>query len=136
MTLDTWYWPLWLVAGFQSAFYIGSMAILPKLLGFTTSYLVVLAAKLVCSTVIDQLGLAGKVVKVSAERIVSLLLVFVGAGLFNAPLGRAASVRAEDREGGRETNSLIKDREVAEQGLKTPALPNNVLQTEEPPKTV
>lgn len=84
LTLNTWLWPLWFVAGFQSAFYIGSMAILPSLLGFTTSYLAVLSSKLVCSTFVDEFGLSGKVVKVTYFRVISLLLVLSGAYVFNA----------------------------------------------------
>merc|ERR1719424_208625 len=51
------------------------MAYLPKLLGFTTSYLTTLAAKLGTSAFVDQVGWAGKVVPATLPRMISLLLV-------------------------------------------------------------
>lgn len=84
VTLDLWLWPLWLVAGFQSAFYIGSMAMLPKILGFTTCYLAVLSSKLVCSSFVDEFGLGGKVVEITWNRIVSLAVVILGSFIFNS----------------------------------------------------
>eukprot|EP00931_Biecheleriopsis_adriatica_P007100 TRINITY_DN108415_c0_g1_i1.p1 TRINITY_DN108415_c0_g1~~TRINITY_DN108415_c0_g1_i1.p1 ORF type:complete len:384 (+),score=64.30 TRINITY_DN108415_c0_g1_i1:64-1215(+) len=82
-TFDTRYWYLWLVAGFQSAFYIGSMAYLPKVLGFTTTYVITLSAKLLTSLAIDDLGLVGTAIPIDATRVVSVLCVLGGALMFN-----------------------------------------------------
>lgn len=77
------YWYLWLLAGFQSAFYIGSMAHLPSVLGFTRCYIVTLVAQMVTSLMVDAHGLIGKAIPVSANRVYSLLIVLIGAGLFH-----------------------------------------------------
>lgn len=104
LTLDASLWPLWPLAGLQSAFYIGSMAVLPKLLGFTTCYLAVLSSKLVSSSLADELALSGTQVPVTMNRAVALLFVMVGAYIFNAcgkqgpPTRDAAVVDADEVE--------------------------------------
>eukprot|EP00929_Paragymnodinium_shiwhaense_P007528 TRINITY_DN111447_c0_g1_i1.p1 TRINITY_DN111447_c0_g1~~TRINITY_DN111447_c0_g1_i1.p1 ORF type:complete len:367 (+),score=34.81 TRINITY_DN111447_c0_g1_i1:141-1241(+) len=82
--LDTRFWPLWVVAGFQSAFYIGSMAKLPRLLGFTTCYTITLGAKLATSLMVDSLGFTGTRIPVTFLRVASLACVLVGAVIFNS----------------------------------------------------
>eukprot|EP00401_Gymnodinium_catenatum_P079867 CAMPEP_0117501538 /NCGR_PEP_ID=MMETSP0784-20121206/23350_1 /TAXON_ID=39447 /ORGANISM="" /LENGTH=329 /DNA_ID=CAMNT_0005296795 /DNA_START=61 /DNA_END=1050 /DNA_ORIENTATION=+ len=76
-------WYFWAFAGFQSAFYIGSLAKLPQYLGYTTSYLVLLVGKLGSSTVVDAMGVTGKTVPFGALRAMSLVLVFIGTALFS-----------------------------------------------------
>jgi len=83
LTLDLQDWPLWLWCGFQSAFYTCSLAILPGKLGYTTSYLTLLVGKLISSSVLDALGVTGKVVLFDWLRALSLLLVFVGTAFFS-----------------------------------------------------
>eukprot|EP00928_Gymnodinium_smaydae_P002963 TRINITY_DN11081_c0_g1_i2.p1 TRINITY_DN11081_c0_g1~~TRINITY_DN11081_c0_g1_i2.p1 ORF type:complete len:374 (+),score=79.32 TRINITY_DN11081_c0_g1_i2:905-2026(+) len=78
---ETWY--LWCFSGFQSAFYIGSLASLPKVLGYTTSYLTLLVGKLVASSIIDNYGWAGKVHLFDWERALALSFVFFGTALFS-----------------------------------------------------
>mmetsp|Transcript_141661 Transcript_141661/g.249918 ORF Transcript_141661/g.249918 Transcript_141661/m.249918 type:complete len:344 (+) Transcript_141661:39-1070(+) len=82
-SIDTrsWYW--WLATGFQSAFYTGSMAYLPKTLGFTRCYVITLAAKMVTSLFIDAYGLTGESISVSFKRVCALMFVSVGAIWFN-----------------------------------------------------
>jgi uncharacterized membrane protein YdcZ (DUF606 family) len=77
-------WALWAFVGLQSAFYIGSLAVLPDTLGYTASYLALLAGKLVSSSLVDAVGLTGHVVPFTAWRGASLALVLVGATLFSA----------------------------------------------------
>lgn len=76
-------WPLWVFAGAQSAFYIGSLAQLPRELGYTTSYLTLLLGKLISSSFVDALGLAGKVVPFEWKRGLAIALVLVGTALFS-----------------------------------------------------
>lgn len=77
----SWYW--WLATGFQNAFYTGSMAYLPKTLGFTRCYVITLSAKMVTSLLIDAYGLTGESISVSVKRICALLIVCAGAIWFN-----------------------------------------------------
>mmetsp|Transcript_87413 Transcript_87413/g.245379 ORF Transcript_87413/g.245379 Transcript_87413/m.245379 type:complete len:368 (+) Transcript_87413:153-1256(+) len=93
LSLDSKIWPMWFAAGFQSAFYVSSMALLPRFLGFTTCYLAVLSSKLFCSAVVDATGLTGgSRVALSAERILSIFVVLFGATLFQ---GRCGSTHAK-----------------------------------------
>jgi len=81
-------WPLWLFCSFQSAFYIGSLAKLPKSLGYTTSYLTLLVGKLVSSSVVDAVGLTGKRVPFDALRAAALTLVMLGIALFSGVMSK------------------------------------------------
>uniref|UniRef100_A0A7S4QIL1 EamA domain-containing protein n=1 Tax=Alexandrium monilatum TaxID=311494 RepID=A0A7S4QIL1_9DINO len=76
-------WALWLYTGFQSAFYIASLSRLPGWMGYTTSYLVLLVGKLTSSSVVDAMGLSGKVVPFDYVRGLALTMVFVGTALFS-----------------------------------------------------
>merc|ERR1712129_553328 len=82
-------WPLWLFVGFQSAFYIGSLAALPSVLGYTASFLILLIGKLTSSTVTDALGVTGKVVPFGWIRGVCSVLVIAGTILFSLECGPA-----------------------------------------------
>jgi uncharacterized membrane protein YdcZ (DUF606 family) len=84
VSIDGSYWYFWLVAGFQSAFYIGSMAYLPKVLGFTSCYVITLAAKLVTSLLVDAYGLTGDTVSISLPRVGAVVVVLMGSVMFNA----------------------------------------------------
>ncbi|CAE8621045.1 unnamed protein product [Polarella glacialis] len=46
-------WPLWTLAGLQSAFYTGSLAVLPSKLGYTATYLAIMFGKLASSSILD-----------------------------------------------------------------------------------
>lgn len=83
VALDTKYWYLWLVAGFQSAFYIGSMAYLPSVLGYTGCYVITLGAKLITSLMVDAYGLTGDVLPVTVTRVVAIVTVLLGSVMFN-----------------------------------------------------
>jgi len=99
-------WHLWLFVGAQSAFYIGSIGILPKALGYTSSYLALLLGKLTTSSAADAMGLTGRAVPFGWWRGASLLLVVLGATLF--------SVKSETRPsaGGIATGREIIDKKV------------------------
>jgi uncharacterized membrane protein YdcZ (DUF606 family) len=77
------YWYLWIVAGFQSAFYVGSMAYIPRVLGFTRCYVITLTAKLSVSLFIDSEGLSGEIVPVTVSRVAALIIVLLGSIVFN-----------------------------------------------------
>jgi uncharacterized membrane protein YdcZ (DUF606 family) len=76
-------WYLWALAGFQSAFYIGSYAYLPKVLGYTTCYLITLVAKMCTSLAIDASGLMGESIPVTKFRVCALMFVLAGAIMYN-----------------------------------------------------
>jgi uncharacterized membrane protein YdcZ (DUF606 family) len=76
-------WPFWLFVGFQSAFYIGSLAALPSVLGYTASFLILNVGKLASSTVIDALGVTGTVVPVDWLRCLCLVFSLAGTALFS-----------------------------------------------------
>jgi uncharacterized membrane protein YdcZ (DUF606 family) len=82
-------WALWLSVGMQSAFYIGSLAVLPSLLGYTASYLLLLLGKLASSSLADATGLSGKTIDFGLFRATALVLVFLGAALFSKQGGNA-----------------------------------------------
>eukprot|EP00928_Gymnodinium_smaydae_P012952 TRINITY_DN1472_c0_g1_i2.p1 TRINITY_DN1472_c0_g1~~TRINITY_DN1472_c0_g1_i2.p1 ORF type:complete len:349 (-),score=45.28 TRINITY_DN1472_c0_g1_i2:31-1077(-) len=71
-------WQYWLAAAAQSAFYNGSLAILPGLLGYTTNCVVMLFGKLVFSSIIDAYGLTGERVPMDVPRVLGVLLVLSG----------------------------------------------------------
>jgi len=98
-TFDVSLWYLWLVAGFQSAFYIGSMAYLPKVLGFTTCYVVTLSAKLLTSLVVDDFGLTGSIVPITFARTASVVCVVSGAIIFNSRQTSGSSSSEDDEDG-------------------------------------
>eukprot|EP00747_Dinoflagellata_sp_TGD_P049000 gnl/TRDRNA2_/TRDRNA2_145949_c1_seq1.p1 gnl/TRDRNA2_/TRDRNA2_145949_c1~~gnl/TRDRNA2_/TRDRNA2_145949_c1_seq1.p1 ORF type:complete len:340 (-),score=34.41 gnl/TRDRNA2_/TRDRNA2_145949_c1_seq1:40-1059(-) len=81
------YWDYWLFAGFQSAFYIGSYAFLPKILGFTTCYVITLVAKLFTGLVIDASGLEGEIIAISFTRVIAMVIVLAGAIVYNVKCG-------------------------------------------------
>jgi uncharacterized membrane protein YdcZ (DUF606 family) len=83
ISLDIDFWYLWIAAGFQSAFYTGSMAHLPGVLGFTSCYVITLASKLSTSLVLDSNGLSGQVVPLTTCRVVALIMVLLGSVVFN-----------------------------------------------------
>lgn len=76
-------WVVWLSVGIQSAFYIGSLAVLPSLLGYTGSYLLLLLGKLASSSLADATGLSGKIIDFGLFRATALVLIFLGAALFS-----------------------------------------------------
>eukprot|EP00929_Paragymnodinium_shiwhaense_P078257 TRINITY_DN40533_c0_g1_i1.p1 TRINITY_DN40533_c0_g1~~TRINITY_DN40533_c0_g1_i1.p1 ORF type:complete len:358 (+),score=46.75 TRINITY_DN40533_c0_g1_i1:86-1159(+) len=102
VSLDVRFWPLWIVVGFQSAFYIGSMATLPRLLGFTTSYTITLTAKLATSLLVDALGFTGHRIPVTEMRVISLGCLLVGAVIFNSFGNESKSEELEEAKGAQE----------------------------------
>jgi len=76
-------WPFWLFVGFQSAFYTGSLAALPSVLGYTAAFLILLVGKLASSTLTDALGVTGTKVPLDWLRCLCLVLVLAGTTLFS-----------------------------------------------------
>jgi uncharacterized membrane protein YdcZ (DUF606 family) len=76
--------PFWLCGGLQSAFYIGSLSMIPKSLGYTGSYLALLLGKLGTSCLVDAVGLTGKTVPFTWAKALSMMVVLVGATAFSA----------------------------------------------------
>merc|ERR1719316_1566061 len=60
------------------------MAYLPSVLGFTSSYVITLAANLSLSLIVDAKGLAGYTIPISFSRAAALVLVLCGSILFNS----------------------------------------------------
>jgi uncharacterized membrane protein YdcZ (DUF606 family) len=87
--LNPKFWYLWILAGFQSAFYIGSYAYLPKVLGFTSCFVLELVSKMTTSLAIDASGLTGERIPVTAIRICSLAVVLAGAVAHNLTCSRS-----------------------------------------------
>lgn len=86
-------WPLWIYAALQSVCYVGSLAVLPRSLGFTTTYLTLLMGKLVSSAIIDTQGLVAAPKPLTLLKCVSLAFVVAGATLFS---GTASNSNASD----------------------------------------
>ncbi|CAE8733486.1 unnamed protein product [Polarella glacialis] len=82
LTLEDW--PLWTLAGLQSAFYAGSLAVLPTKLGYTATYLAIMFGKLASSSILDAGGMIAPAQPFTVQRALSLVLVIVGSGLFSS----------------------------------------------------
>lgn len=91
LSVNRWY--CWLAAGLQSAFYITSMAYLPKVLGFTKCYVISSVAKMVASLIIDAKGLMGQTIPVSTLRVCALIIVLMGSVVFNAAINPVDKTR-------------------------------------------
>jgi uncharacterized membrane protein YdcZ (DUF606 family) len=76
-------WPRLVYAGLQSAFYTGSMSLLPEQLGYTVCFMMVHLGVLLCTTLLDANGVTGKQVPIAAYKLCSLFLVLLGLLLFN-----------------------------------------------------
>jgi len=76
--------PFVLIGGLVNVFVVSSMAKLPSFLGFTANYVCTLFGKLICAMAIDAFGIAGKTLSITFMRVAALVIVLVGAGLFNA----------------------------------------------------
>lgn len=110
-SFDTRLWYLWVVAGLQSAFYIGSMAYLTGVLGFTSCYVITLVAKLSSSLAVDAKGLSGEVVPVSVPRVLALIIVLLGSVVFN--FRKHSDADENDEEACVLTLSSVTDAEAA-----------------------
>lgn len=73
--------PLWLLAGLQTAFYFYSISLLPRLIGYTSLYIIALFGKLTTSGICDACGAMGTQLPFTLGRVLSLLIVFVGAAV-------------------------------------------------------
>eukprot|EP00449_Zooxanthella_nutricula_P056169 CAMPEP_0198553096 /NCGR_PEP_ID=MMETSP1462-20131121/79849_1 /TAXON_ID=1333877 /ORGANISM="Brandtodinium nutriculum, Strain RCC3387" /LENGTH=319 /DNA_ID=CAMNT_0044283773 /DNA_START=1 /DNA_END=956 /DNA_ORIENTATION=- len=80
-------WKFWVFIGAQNAFYTGSLAIIPTRLGYTATFLVLLAGKLTTSSYTDHIGFGGKNRRFDWLRACALALVLLGTALFNDVLG-------------------------------------------------
>ncbi|CAE7438940.1 Zranb3 [Symbiodinium sp. CCMP2456] len=76
-------WWIWLLCGLQSAFYTYSLAELPKLIGYSVLFVLVLAGKLTTASLADTFGLFSPPRPVSVARFVSVGITVLGAVLFS-----------------------------------------------------
>lgn len=76
-------WWIWLLCGLQSAFYTYSLAELPKLIGYSVLFVLVLAGKLTTASLADTFGLFTPPRPVSVARFVSVGITVLGAVLFS-----------------------------------------------------
>jgi len=96
-------WPRFLFAGVQNAFFIGSLSVLPRHLGYTLTYMCIQTSNLAASAVSDAYGLSGHLVPASFQRLASIACVVLGAGLFSAyesPSSRAGQKEITEEEMG------------------------------------
>ncbi|CAE8635985.1 unnamed protein product [Polarella glacialis] len=102
-------WPLWTLAGLQSAFYTGSLAVLPAKLGYTATYLAIMFGKLASSSILDAGGMISYAQPFTVQRALSLVLVLVGSGLFSSqpsaddpePSSGTTGLHSDEQGGGR-----------------------------------
>lgn len=76
-------WWIWLLIGLQSAFYTLTLALLPKILGYSSTFVLVLAGKLSSSAMADTLGAFQPAVPLSLLRCVSVFVMLIGAIVYN-----------------------------------------------------
>mmetsp|Transcript_63857 Transcript_63857/g.149935 ORF Transcript_63857/g.149935 Transcript_63857/m.149935 type:complete len:345 (-) Transcript_63857:85-1119(-) len=76
-------WWIWVLCGLQSAFYTYSLAELPKIVGYSVVFVLVLAGKLTTASLADTYGLFSAPRPVSITRFVSVGITIVGAVLFS-----------------------------------------------------
>lgn len=102
-------WLRFAFAAFQSAFYIGSLAIVPKFIGYTTAFVAVHCGSLVASLVCDATGTLGKFIPVSTSRAIAVVLVLVGVWLFSRAAAGDTACDIDDtiEAGDQERQALI-----------------------------
>lgn len=88
-------WWIWLLVGLQSAFYTLTLTLLPKLLGYSSMFVLVLAGKLGSSSIADTLGAFQPAVPLSVLRCASVCVMLTGAILYTL-LGSSAAHVQED----------------------------------------
>eukprot|EP00746_Dinoflagellata_sp_MGD_P166794 gnl/MRDRNA2_/MRDRNA2_96939_c0_seq1.p1 gnl/MRDRNA2_/MRDRNA2_96939_c0~~gnl/MRDRNA2_/MRDRNA2_96939_c0_seq1.p1 ORF type:complete len:377 (+),score=72.17 gnl/MRDRNA2_/MRDRNA2_96939_c0_seq1:85-1215(+) len=87
-------WWIWLLVGLQSAFYTLMLTLLPKKLGYSAMFVLVLAGKLGSSAMADTLGAFQAAVPLSALRCASVSVMLIGAILYT--LVPSAAVQGTD----------------------------------------
>ena len=76
-------WPIWLLCGAQDALFYLCVTLLARHLRFTPLFLCVLLGNLVCSSVIDDVGLVVQEVPFSWARGLALLMVLLGGAFYS-----------------------------------------------------
>lgn len=79
-------WWIWLLVGMQSAFYTLTLTLLPKTLGYSSMFVLVLSGKLGSSVLADTLGAFQPAVPLSVFRLASVCTMLVGAILYSSPV--------------------------------------------------
>jgi len=82
-------WPRMFFDGAYFVFYFGSLAILPRFIGYTATPMMVKFGCLVASSVFDARGIMGHSVPFSRTRMASLMIVLVSVCFFSAQSGVA-----------------------------------------------
>jgi len=80
--LNSRQWWIWLLVGLQSAFYTLTLTLLPKILGYSSMFVLVLAGKLGSSAMADTLGAFQTAVPLSFLRCASVCTMLFGAVLY------------------------------------------------------
>mmetsp|Transcript_84197 Transcript_84197/g.132983 ORF Transcript_84197/g.132983 Transcript_84197/m.132983 type:complete len:371 (-) Transcript_84197:290-1402(-) len=116
--LDTWPtfllqdWPRFVYAGFQSAFYIGSLAVLPRFIGYTTTFVAIHCGSFVTSILCDATETLGKRIPFSISRAVALMVVIVGVWMFSKATVEEVSCKSYNKCNGNDL-AEIEDKERA-----------------------
>jgi len=76
-------WWIWMLCGLQSAFYTHSLAELPKLIGYSVVFILVLAGKLVTAAFTDVIGAFSPPMPLSAFRCASVAAMVCGAVFYS-----------------------------------------------------
>lgn len=93
-------WPRFVFAAFQSAFYIGSLSLVPRFIGYTTSFMAVHCGSLVTSTMFDAAGTLGKRIPFGISRAIALMFVLAGVWLFSRATAAEASCETHEKPNG------------------------------------
>ena len=75
-------WWIWLLLGLQSAFYTYSLAELPKVLGYSVMFILVITGKMCFAAFADTMGLFAKPLVLSPWRYLSVVATLMGAASF------------------------------------------------------
>lgn len=85
-------WWIWMLCGLQSAFYTHSLAELPKLIGYSIVFILVLAGKLVTAAFTDVIGAFSPAMPLSPFRCASVAAMVFGAVLYSMERSAELSV--------------------------------------------
>jgi len=87
-------WPRILFDGAYLVFYFGSMAILPRTIGYTAMSMMIMFGSMAASSAIDAYGITGSFVPFTETRGISLLVMMVGVFFFSGQSGQAVKSKS------------------------------------------
>jgi len=79
-------WPQFVFAALQSAFYIGTISVVPERIGYTSSFMAIQCGSLVVSSIVDSMGVLGvsSGVAFNVWRVAAIHFVFAGLYLLSS----------------------------------------------------